>query len=129
MGNGRLALITGASSGIGATFARRLSRDGYRLILVARRRDRLEELARELGGAEILPADLTIDSELRIVEDRMASAADLDLLINNAGFGTLGRFFDLPVESQDQMHRLHVIAPMRLTHAALRGMVGRNRGG
>jgi short-subunit dehydrogenase len=129
MGSGRLALITGASSGIGATFARKLGQKGFRLILVARRRDRLEELVRELGGAEILPADLTIDSELRLVEDRIASAADLDLLINNAGFGTLGRFFDLPVESQDQMHRLHVMATMRLTHAALRGMVGRNRGG
>src|SRR2546427_10535215 len=129
MGSGRLALITGASSGIGATFARKLGQKGFRLILVARRRDRLEELVRELGGAEILPADLTIDSELRLVEDRIASAADLDLLINNAGFGTLGRFFDLPVESQDQMHRLRVMATMRLTHAALRGMVGRNRGG
>jgi uncharacterized protein len=124
-----LALITGASSGIGATFTRRLARDGYRLILVARRRDRLEAMAREYAGAEVLPADLTIEQELKLVEDRIAARPDLELLINNAGFGTKGRFFDVPLEGQDQMHRLHVMATMRLTHAALRGMVARKRGG
>jgi len=124
-----LALVTGASSGIGATFARRLARDGFALILVARRRDRLEALARELGGAEVLAADLTRDDELKLVEDRIAAAPDLDLLVNNAGFGTVGRYFEIPVESQDQMHRLHVMATMRLTHAALRAMVPRRKGG
>ena len=124
-----LALVTGASAGIGATFARRLARDGYRLILVARRRDRLEALAREVGDAEALVADLTKDMELRWVEDRIAAEPRLELLVNNAGFGTMGRFFEVSVEGQDQMHRLHVIATMRLTHAALRGMVARKRGG
>src|SRR5207253_2926933 len=89
-----LALVTGASSGIGATFARRLARDGYGLILVARRRDRLEELARELGGAEVLPADLTQEEELQAVERRIAAAANLEMLVNNAGFGTMGLFFE-----------------------------------
>src|SRR5208283_5448990 len=106
--NRPLALVTGASSGIGAAFARRLARDGFGLILVARRRDRLEALARELGGAEVLPADLTRDEELKLVEDRIAAAPHLDLLVNNAGFGTVGRYFEIPVGSQDQMHRLHV---------------------
>ncbi|SPF43107.1 Short-chain dehydrogenase/reductase SDR [Candidatus Sulfopaludibacter sp. SbA4] len=124
-----LALVTGASAGIGATFARRLARNGFGLILVARRRDRLEALARELGGAEVLSADLTRAAELKLVEDRIAAAPNLDLLVNNAGFGTLGRYFDIPVESQDQMHRLHVMATMRLTHAALRAMVPRRKGG
>ena len=124
-----LALITGASSGIGATFARRLARDGYALILVARRLDRLEDLARELGGAETLAADLTDEAGLKLVEQRIAAAPELDLLVNNAGFGTMGRFFEVPVDGQDLMHRLHVMATMRLTHAALRGMVARGRGG
>src|SRR5664279_5482854 len=100
------ALVTGASAGIGATFARRLARDGYSLILVARRRDRLEELARELGGAEVLPADLTNDDGLHAVEQRIA-AANLELLVNNAGFGTMGLFFQADLAAQDQMHRLH----------------------
>ena len=130
MGNHKpLALVTGASAGIGATFARRLARDGYGLILVARRGDRLETLARELGGAKTLAADLTNDEELKRVEERIAAAPNLELLVNNAGFGTAGRFFEIPVDSQDQMHRLHVMATLRLTHAALRAMVPRGKGG
>jgi uncharacterized protein len=123
-----LALITGASSGIGATFARGLAKDGYSLILVARRRDRIEALAAELGGAEAISADLTREEDLRAVEERISAAQDLELLVNNAGFGISGRFFDLPVEGQDSMHRLHVMATMRLSHAALRGMVERRKG-
>jgi len=124
-----LALVTGASAGIGAAFARRLTRDGYRLILVARRRDRLEALAAELGNAEVLSADIAIDHGLKAVEDRIAAAPDLDLLVNNAGFSTEGKFFEIPVESQDRMHRLHIMATLRLTHAALPAMVARRRGG
>jgi short-subunit dehydrogenase len=129
-----LALITGASSGIGASFARQLAARGYDLVLVARRRDRLEQEARAIQAAhsvqvEILPADLTRDADLKIVEDRIAAAPNLEFLVNNAGFGLAGRFFSLPVDGQDQMHRLHVLAPLRLTHAALQGMVARRRGG
>src|SRR5690348_7471465 len=122
------ALVTGASAGIGVAFAHRLARDGYDLILVARRVDRLEALARELGGAETLAADLTSDSDLKRVEERIAATPNLQLLVNNAGFGTQGRFFELPVDGQDQMHRLHVLATVRLTHAALRAMVPRGVG-
>ena len=124
-----LALVTGASSGIGATFARRLAKNSYRVILVARRRERLEALAGELTGAEVLVADLTRDEDLRLVEERIARAGNLDLLVNNAGFGTTGRFFETPLEGQDQMHRLHVLATMRLCHAALRVMTPRGSGG
>ena len=124
-----LALVTGASSGIGATFARRLAARGYRLIMVARRRDRLEAIAAELGCAEIVAADLSEESGLKLLEERILAAPDLELLVNNAGFGSMGRFFEIPVDSQDRMHRLHVIATVRLTHAALHSMVGRGRGG
>ena len=123
-----MALITGASSGIGAAFARRLARDGYHLILVARRRDRLEALATEIGGAEALVADLTEPADLQRVEDRIAATPELELLVNNAGFGIQGLFHERPVEGQDEMHRLHVLATMRLAHAALRGMVARGKG-
>lgn len=126
--NKALALITGASSGIGAAFARALAGRGYDLVLVARHQDRLEALAREIEG-EVLPADLTKDAELSLVEDRIAAADNLELLVNNAGFGTLGRFWEADLDGQDSMHRLHVLATVRLTHAALRGMVARKRGG
>ena len=122
-------MVTGASSGIGAEFARRLARDGYALILVARRREQLEHLAGELGGAEILTGDLTSDEDLARVEARIAASPDLDLLVNDAGFGTMGRFWEAPLEGQERMHRLHVMATMRLTRAALAVMVPRGGGG
>ena len=123
-----LALVTGASSGIGAAFARKLAARGYGLLLVARRRDRLEELGSELGNAEIIAADLTDGAQLRRLEERIAGETHLELLVNNAGFGTLGRFWEADLESQDRMHRLHILAVARLTHAALPGMVSRGRG-
>ncbi|MBI5576453.1 MAG: SDR family oxidoreductase [Deltaproteobacteria bacterium] len=130
---GRTALVTGASSGIGAVYARRLAAEGYDLILVARRKDRLEKLAEELeanhgAAVEVLAADLTDDADLRKVEERIARAGELEFLVNNAGFGTRGLFFQAPVEEPDRMHRLHVIAAVRLCHAALSGMVARGKG-
>jgi short-subunit dehydrogenase len=128
-----LALITGASSGIGAAFARRLAVRGCDLLLVARRKDRLEEQARAIQAGhsvqvEILPADLTCDADLKTVEDRILAAPNLEFLVNNAGFGITGRFFENPLDGQDRMHRLHVLAPLRLMHAALQGMVARRSG-
>jgi len=128
-----LAVVTGASSGIGAAYARALASRGYDLALVARRGDRLRQLADELGSRHhaactVLSADLTRDTDLRRVEEYLAGAPNLALLVNNAGFGTLGRFFEAPVDSQDAMHRLHVMATLRLTHAALRNLVARGEG-
>jgi short-subunit dehydrogenase len=128
-----LALITGASSGIGAIFAHRLAARGYDLVLVARRQDRLEQEAKDIQAAypvqaEILAADLTRDADLKAVEDRIAVAPNLEFLVNNAGFGIAGIFSSVPLDGQDQMHRLHVLAPMRLMHAALPGMIARKRG-
>jgi hypothetical protein len=129
-----LAVITGASAGIGATFARALAARGYDLVLVARRQDRLQQLAEELGrqfqvNCTALPADLTRETELRSVEEFLAGASNLQVLVNNAGFGTLGRFWEAPIEGQDAMHRLHVLATMRLSHAALRSLTARGQGG
>ena len=124
-----VALITGASAGIGAVFARALAKRGYDLILVARRRDRLEALAAELGAStEIIEADLTDSAQLKVVEDRAATEPRLELLVNNAGFGIPGRFWKTDVEMQNRLHLLHIVAIMRLSHAALRAMTARNRG-
>jgi short-subunit dehydrogenase len=128
-----LAVVTGASSGIGAAYARALAARGYDLALVARRQGRLQQLTEELGSryhtaCAVLAADLTNEAELRRVEEFLAGAENLELLVNNAGFGTMGRFFEAPVESQDAMHRLHVLATLRLTHAALGNLTARNKG-
>lgn len=124
-----VALITGASSGIGEMFARRLAARGYDLILVARRGDRLRLLASSLvAQTEIIEADLTLESGLQAVERAIQDCPRLELLINNAGFGTLKRFWVADLDGQEQMHRLHVMATVRLTHSALRGMTERNTG-
>jgi len=127
-----LAVITGASSGIGATFARKLA-PSYDLLLVARRKDRLEELASQLSAAhqaavEIFVADLSIPVQVESLAEKIASEPRLALLVNNAGFGTLGRFWEASLHSQEQMHQLHVMATVRLTHAALGNMVPRDSG-
>lgn len=128
-----LAVVTGASSGIGAVFATRLAARGYDLVLAARRKDRLEKLAAELETrfgvrAEPFRADLADDADLRRLEDRILGAATLEFLVNNAGFGTKGLFHKAEPLGQDRMHRLHVLATARLTQAALLGMVARKKG-
>jgi short-subunit dehydrogenase len=126
-----VALVTGASTGIGEEFARRLAAQGHDLVLVARDRARLEALAKELEeaygvAAEVLPADLTDPVQLAPAEAR---ARDVDLLINNAGYGTFGNFHEIDLDVDVREVQLNVIALMRLTHAAAAGMAARGKGG
>jgi short-subunit dehydrogenase len=136
------ALVTGASSGIGAAVCRLLASDGVDLVVVARDRERLDKLAAELGSArdtvelgsdevevEVLVADLADPAGLRRVEDRVGDAArPLDLVVNNAGFGTYGPFASLDVDGEEREIAVNVTALVRLTHAALVPMLARGRG-
>jgi uncharacterized protein len=131
----RTALVTGASSGIGEAMARLLAERRRDLVLVARRRERLEALAVELRSrhgveVELLVADLTDPGRLAAVEARVAEEdRPIDLLVNNAGFGDGGRFWERDRDRQAALVDVHVTAPLRLTHAALGAMVPRGRGG
>jgi len=130
----KIALITGASSGLGAEFARQLSAQGYDLVLTARRLPRLEALAQELQAqfsisAQVLPADLSTREGMETLEECISHLPALDLLINNAGFGTNGPFVAVERSAHDAMLQVHITAAVRLTHAALPGMLARGQGG
>jgi short-subunit dehydrogenase len=124
-----VALITGASSGIGAEFAKQLSARGYEVILVARRVERLEQLASELPGtAHVLACDLVNDAVS--LESKVAELGlQVDVLVNNAGFGTHGHFAEIDAARDAEQVRLNCEAVVTLTHAFLPGMVERRRGG
>ena len=129
------ALVTGASSGIGEAFAERLAARGHDLVVVARRADRPAELAERIDGTdgrkvEVIEADLTAPDGLARVAARCADPdRPLDLLVNNAGHGTLGRFWELPATGETASVALNVTALVECTHAALGPMVARGRGG
>jgi uncharacterized protein len=123
------ALITGASSGIGEEFARQLAARGYELVLVARRKKRLEQLAEELPTtAHIVPSDLA--SEAEKLHGKVAKlGVDIDLLVNNAGFGLRGHFKDLDPTREAEMVRVNCEAVVTLTHAFVPPMIERGNGG
>jgi hypothetical protein len=123
-------LISGASSGIGVEFARVLAGRGCDVVLVARRTERLDALAGELGavGVEVLTADLTSAAGLAAVERRLTDSP-VELLVNNAGVASSGAFADAALEDEDRLVRLNVLALMRLTRVALGPMVTAGRGG
>jgi uncharacterized protein len=127
------ALITGASSGIGAVYADRLVRRGYDLIIVARTRSKLDELAARLTAetkrsVEVLPADLNDKGDLARVEETLKRDASITLLVNNAGIGTFAPLLNSDVNKMDEMISLNVSALTRLTYAVIPGFVARGTG-
>jgi hypothetical protein len=127
-----VALVTGASAGLGREFALQLAREGHDLVLVARNADRLRALSTELRRlygthGEVLCADLTSDSDVSRVVSRI-DQAPIELLVNNAGFGTRGSLARASRADQEAMLRVHVLASHRLAQAAVQGMVSRGRG-
>ena len=127
------ALITGASSGIGAVYADRLARQGYDLILVARSRGRLNALANHLSdqtgrSVEVVAADLTNKADSLRVEQILRNDASITLLVNNAGVGGVMPLLASPVDDMDAMINLNVTALMRLAYAAVPGFVARGTG-
>lgn len=127
-------LITGASSGIGEALARRLARDRHALVLTARRLDRLEALARQLeaqhgAGVTVISNDLgRPEGPAALVDELTRRGVEVDWLVNNAGFGTAGRFDHLPVERELEEIRVNVRAPVELAGRLLPAMVARGRG-
>ena len=129
-----IALITGASSGLGAIFARQLAEQGYGLVLVARRKERMEALAVEIQSrhnvpVEVFPADLSVVTDLERLVQYISEIDNLELLVNNAGFSTVGKFSNVMPEKLSQMVCVHLTAAVRLTRVALPGMLIRHKGG
>ncbi|MEQ7873692.1 SDR family oxidoreductase [Sphingomonas sp. ASV193] len=124
-----VAVITGASAGLGVDFARQLAADGHRLLLVARRKERLEALAAEVGNARALALDLgQPGAAAALVADLAAHGERVDMLVNNAGFGLWGRFTELGGARQREMIDLNVGTLVELCHAVLPEMVRRKEG-
>ena len=125
----KVALVTGASAGLGVDFARQLSKRGHRLVLVARRKERLDELARELGNARGVALDLSRkDAAVKLLADLEANGEIVDVLVNNAGFGLIGRFAELDAKRERQMIDLNVATLTDLCRAVAPGMIKRKSG-
>jgi uncharacterized protein len=132
-GESGVALVTGASGGIGALYAEQLARRGYDLVLVARNRDRLEAVARQIRGetgrhVEAVEADLNARADLRRVEAKIHESAGLTLLVNNAGFGSAAPLLQADADEMERMIAVNVVAVTRLAYAAAPDFVARGRG-
>jgi len=126
----KVALITGASAGLGLEFARQLSRRGHRLVLAARRKDRLETLAQDLGNARAVAIDLSKKaSAAKLMADLAAAGDEVEMLVNNAGFGLIGRFAELDSKRLRQMIDLNTGALTDLCRAVAPAMIARRSGG
>ena len=127
------AVITGASAGLGLSFANKLAEYGFDLVLIARRKERLQDIATRLESeysirCEIIPADLALIEDIEKVADIIKQISNLDILVNNAGFATQGYFADVPIEKDMRMLHVHMTASIQFTHAALQIMRKRKQG-
>ncbi|HUM10030.1 MAG TPA: SDR family oxidoreductase [Myxococcaceae bacterium] len=131
---GTTAVVTGASSGLGEEFARLFAADGVDLVLVARRRERLEALATELraarkGSVQVIAADLAVPDQVeQVIREVQSESLEIEFLVNNAGLGNVGPFAGSDLATQLVMVDVNVRALVRLTHAFLPGMLSRRRG-
>jgi short-subunit dehydrogenase len=126
----KVALITGASAGLGVEFARQLSARGHALVLAARRKERLEELAKELGNARAVAIDLSKpNAAAKLMADLEGAGEEVEILVNNAGFGLIGRFAELDARRQRQMIDLNVGTLTDLCRAVAPKMTARKSGG
>jgi len=126
----KVALVTGASAGLGVEFARQLSKRGHRLVLVARRKERLEKLAKEIGNARAVAIDLSkANAAAKLIADLEENGEVVNLLVNNAGFGLIGRFAELDAKRERQMIDLNVGTLTDLCRAIAPAMVKRKSGG
>jgi hypothetical protein len=124
-----VALVTGASAGLGVDFARQLSKRGHRLVLVARRKDRLDSLAKDLGNARAVAIDLSkANAAAKLMADIEAAGEEVEVLVNNAGFGLIGKFADLDAKRLRQMIDLNVGVLTDLCRAAAPQMIARKSG-
>jgi short-subunit dehydrogenase len=122
-------LLTGASAGIGEALAHAYAREGLKLTLVARRRDRLEALASKVGGAHVVEADLSDPGEVgRVVDEAEAALGPVEHLVNNAGMQIVDYGHDIDPEEGERMLRLNLLTPLRLIRRCLPGMRARGRG-
>ena len=134
MSSGNAALITGASAGLGLEYAKLFAADGHDVVLVARRRDRLEALAKELEGkhrvrADVITADLgSADGPRRVLEELRRIGVEVGFLVNNAGFGTSGAFAELDADRELEMIQVNIVSLLTLTRAFLQEMIARKSG-
>ena len=125
----KVALVTGASAGLGVEFARQLSKRGHRLVLAARRKDRLDELAKELGNARAVEIDLSkAGASAKLMADLKAAGEEVEVLVNNAGFGLIGRFAELDAKRLRQMIDLNIGTLNDLCRAVAPEMIKRKSG-
>ncbi len=128
-----VACITGATSGIGEAFARRLASDGYNLVITGRRREKIQTLAKEISDKYRINVDVEIvelsdDAALQILENKLGKMKNLEILVNNAGFSVKEFFHGENFSIQEKMLKVHCLATMKLTHAVLSNMIANGKG-